>query len=135
MGQLQRGARLAFSRGELDWEDDTIVAVPVSGAPDIVSDVYLSQMAAKILGGAGQRTTVTTSLVGLSSGRVRHTCASFVHAAVATGGTYAGTVFVKSTGNDASSLIISYHARTAGPVPTNDQDIDVTVPAEGLFTT
>lgn len=134
MPQLQRGARLAFSRGEIDWEDDTIVAVPFSGAPDQITAVYLSDAAGLVLGGAGQRTTVATTLTGTSTGRARHGCASFSHSEVPGGGLYAGTAFVKSTGNDATSLIISYHERTLGAIPTNDKDINVTVPAEGLFT-
>lgn len=134
MAQLQRAARMAFGRGEIDWEDDSIVAIPVSAAPDPITHVYASSMAGFILGDEDQRVEVAATLVALSNGRVRYTCAAFAHDEVPAGGTYAGTMFVKNTGSDASSVIISYHQRSTGVIPTNDQDINVTVPAEGLFT-
>lgn len=132
MGYLFNDALTSIVKGEIDYLNDTVVVLLTTAAPDIDADTYISDLSGEITGGGYVRKTLASKTVTTDDTNNRTVADAADVQWTALSNAFRYVVVAQSTGNDATSRVMTSH--DTGSTQTIDNGTyDVTWPASGVF--
>jgi hypothetical protein len=132
MGYLFNDALTSIVKGEIDYLNDTVVVLLTTAAPDIDADTYISDLSGEITGGGYTRKTLASKTVTTDDTNNRTVADAADVQWTALTNAFRYVVVAQSTGNDATSRVITSH--DTGSTQTIDNGTyDVTWPPSGVF--
>jgi hypothetical protein len=132
MGYLFNDALTSIGKCEIDYLNDDIVVLLLTGAPDIDADTYISDLSGEITGGGYSRKTLAGKTITTDDTNNRSVFDATDVQWTGLTNAFRYYVVAKSTGNDATSRVIVGH--DIGSTQTIDNGIyDITWPASGVF--
>ena len=132
MGQVFNDALTSIVKNEIDFLNDTIVVLLTTAAPDIDADTYISDISGEITGGGYTRKTLASKTVTTDDTNNRTIADAADVQWTALTNAFRYIVVAQSTGNDATSRVITYI--DTGSTQTIDAGTyDITWPASGVF--
>jgi hypothetical protein len=123
-------ALVKLLKGEIDFENDTIVIIPVSVVPDQTADEFIDDLTE--INSPNARATLTSIAFNEDTGNLEAEidAADATMNPVTAGADYLGYVVAKSTGTDSTSPVL-FWSDTSNVTP-NGGAIQVTFAAEGI---
>lgn len=132
MGYLFNDALTSIVKNEIDFLNDDIVVLLLTDAPDIDADTYISDLSGEITGGGYVRKTLASKTVTTDDTNNRTIADAEDVQWTALTNAFRYYVVAKSTGNDATSRVITAH--DLGSTQTIDNGTyDITWPNSGVF--
>lgn len=132
MGYLFNDALTSIVKNEIDFLNDDIVVLLLTDAPDIDADTYISDLTGEITGGGYVRKTLASKTVTTDDTNNRTIADAGDVQWTALTNSFRYYVVAQSTGNDATSRVITAH--DLGSLQTIDNGTyDITWPASGVF--
>lgn len=132
MGYAFNEALTSIVKGEIDYLNDTIVVLLLTDAPDIDNDTYISDLSGEITGGGYTRKTLASKTVTTDDTNNRTIADAADVQWTSLSNSFRYYVVAQSTGNDATSRVITGH--DLGATQTIDNGVyDITWPASGVF--
>lgn len=132
MGYLFNDALTSIVKNEIDFLNDDIVVLLLTDAPDIDADTYISDLTGEITGGGYVRKTLASKTVTTDDTNNRTIADAEDVQWTALTNAFRYYVVAKSTGNDATSRVITAH--DLGSTQTIDNGTyDITWPTSGVF--
>lgn len=117
-------------KGDIHFDTDTIVCIPVSAVPDQTAHEFISDLTE--INSPSSRVTLTSKVISedATNKEVELDCTDPEMPSLPTSNTYIGYVIAKSTGTDATSPCLFFV--DTDNVTCNGGNIKVTLPAEGI---
>lgn len=132
MGYLFNDALTSIVKNEIDFLNDDIVVLLLTDAPDIDADTYISDLSGEITGGGYVRKTLASKTVTTDDTNNRTIADAEDVQWTALTNAFRYYVVAKSTGNDATSRVITAH--DLGSTQTIDNGTyDITWSTSGVF--
>lgn len=132
MAQLVNEALTSIVKGEIDFLNDTVVVILTTGAADIDTVTYISDLTGEVTGGGYVRKTLASKTVTTDDTNDR----TIVDAAdvqwTSLSATFRYIHVAQSTGNDATSRVITT-IDTGSSQVIDAGTYDITWPVSGVF--
>jgi hypothetical protein len=132
MGLLFNDALTSIIKGEIDFLADTVVVLLTTDAPDIDADTYISDLTGEITGGGYSRKTLASKTVTTDDTNNRSIADAADVQWTALTNTFRYIVVAQSTGNNATSRLITT-IDTGSSQTINNGTYDITWPTSGVF--
>jgi hypothetical protein len=132
MGLLFNEALTSIIKGEIDYLADTVVVLLTTDAPDIDADTYISDLTGEITGGGYTRKTLASKTVTTDDTNNRAIADAADVQWTGLSNTFRYIVVAQSTGNNATSRLIST-IDTGSSQTINNGTYDITWPTSGVF--
>lgn len=132
MGQLTNEALTSVIKGEIDYLNDTIVVLLTTDAVDIDADTFISDISGEITGGGYTRKTLASKTVTTDDTNDRSIADAADVQWTGLSNTFRYIVVAQSTGNDATSRLLSV-IDTGSSQTLDNGTYDITWPASGVF--
>lgn len=132
MGVLYNEALTSIVKGEIDYLNDTIVAILTTDDGDIDADQYISDLTGEITGGGYSRQTLASKTVTTDDTNDRTIADAADLQWTALTNTFRYIHIAQSTGNDATSRLIT-KIDTGSSQTIDNGTYDVTWPTSGVF--
>lgn len=132
MGVVFNDALTSIVKNEIDFLNDTIVVLLTTSAPDIDADTYIADLSGEITGGGYVRKTLGSKTVTTDDTNNRTIADAADVQWTALTNSFRYIVVAQSTGNDATSRLLTYMDTGSTQVIDNGT-YDITWTAGGVF--
>jgi hypothetical protein len=132
MGQLTNEALTSIVKGEIDFLNDTVVVLLTTGAANIDTTTYIADITGELSGGGYVRKTLASKTVTTDDTNDRTVADAADVQWTSLSGTFRYIHVAQSTGNDATSRVITT-IDTGSSQTIDNGTYDITWPTSGVF--